>query len=135
MKRISTILTIVLFAITSAWSQENMLTISGGWAFSNLEEAEVDATGFRINGIYEFNPNEGKFSHGISFGYIGTSADSSGIQGAEFNLNNWPIYYAPKVMFGSGKFKAFVRGALGIHFSSYKRTGGAYEIKSNDTGF
>ena len=135
MKRISTILTIVLFAITSAWSQENIVTITGGYAFANLEDAEVDASGWRINAIYEYNPNEGKLSHGVAFGYIGTSADSAGASGAEYKMNNWPIYYAPKVMFGSGKVKAFARGALGLHFSSYKRIGAGAEFKANDTGF
>ena len=135
MKRISTILTIVLFAITSAWSQENMLTISGGWAFANLEEADVNTSGYRINGLYEFNPNEGKFSHGFSIGYIGTTSDSAGVAGVEYKLNTWPIYYAPKLIFGSGKFKPFVKGALGMHFSGYKRVSDVGEISTNDTGF
>lgn len=135
MKRISTILTIVLLASTGVWAQENILTITGGYAFANLEEAEVDASGYRINATYEFNANEGKFSHGLSIGYISASADSAGAQGAEYKMNTWPIYYAPRLMFGSGKVRAFVKGALGMHLSGYKRTGVGAEISTNDTGF
>ena len=135
MKRISIILTIGLLASITGWSQENMLTISGGYAFANLADADVNANGFRVNGLYEFNPSEGKLSHGLSFGYIGTQADAEGIDGVVYDLNNWPLYYAPKYMFGSGKFKPYVKGAMGLHFSGYKRTGDAGEIKSKDTGF
>ena len=135
MKRTVIFLGLLAFAVITAWSQENMATISGGYAFANMEGTDTDASGFRVNGVYEFNPNGGMLSHGISFGYIGTSADSTGVQGAEFNLNNWPIYYAPKLMFGKGKFKFYVKGALGMHFSTYKRTAAAVETKTNDMGF
>ena len=135
MKRITTILSILLLASTGVWAQENVLIFTGGYAFANLEDAEVNGSGYRINGTYEFNPGEGKFSHGLSIGYISTSADSAGAQGAEYKMNNWPIYYAPKLTLGSGKVRAFVKGALGMHFSGYKRTGVGGEISTNDTGF
>lgn len=136
MKRISTILIIVFITSATAWAQENMLTITGGYAWASLEESDTKPTGFRINGIYEFNPSEGNFSHGLSIGYIGTKSDSAGVSGVEYKLNNWPIYYAPKIMFGKGdKIKAFARGALGMHFSGYKRTTELLTISTNDTGF
>jgi len=135
MKRTLFILSLVFLAGTVAWSQESLVTLSGGYAWSNMEEAESNATGYRINGLYEFNPNEGMVAHGISFGYIHTSAESSVTDGVEYKLNNWPIYYAPKVMFGKGKLNAFLKGALGLHFSGYKRVGGATELDTNDTGF
>lgn len=135
MKRTMIFLSLLSMAVICGWSQENLVTISGGYAFANMEGTDTNPSGFRVNGLYEFNPNEGMLSHGISFGYIGTKADSTGAQGAEFNLNNWPIYYAPKVMFGKGKAKFYVKGALGMHFSTYKRTGGVSEIKTNDMGF
>ena len=136
MKRILIITFLLSLMLNAAWSQENMLTLTGGYAWASLEESDSSPTGFRINGIYEFNPNEGNFSHGLSIGYIGTKSDSAGVTGVEYKLNNWPIYYAPKVMFGNGdKFKAFVRGALGMHFSGYKRTTNLLEVSSNDSGF
>ena len=58
-----------------AFSQENMVTLSGGYSFANIEDTDVKGTGYRINGLYELNPMEGKFAHGISFGYIGLKAD------------------------------------------------------------
>ena len=44
-------------------------------------------------------------------------------------------FYAPKVMFGKDKFKAFIKGAAGIHISKYKRTGYIGELSTNDMGF
>ena len=135
MKRTIIFLGLLTFVVLTGWTQENMATITGGYAFANMEGTDTNASGFRVNGVYEFNPNGGKLSHGLSIGYIGTSADSTGIQGAEFKLNSWPIYYAPKLMFGKGKFKFYVKGALGIHFSSYKRIAEATETTTTDMGF
>ena len=126
----------ILSISCTAWSQETLLTLTGGYAWANFEDTDAKASGWRINGLYEFNPSEGKFSHGFSIGYISTKSDSAGVQGVEYKLNTLPMYYAPKVMFGSGKVKAFVKGALGAHLSYYKRTGGSGgEIKTNDAGF
>lgn len=128
----------LIFGTFSLFSQESMVTLSGGYAFANIEEVETGSSGFRINGLYEFNPNGGKIAHGLSFGYIGTSATATinSNETADYQLNSWPIYYAPKFMFGGEKFKGFVKGALGIHFSGYKRTGVAGgELDTNDTGF
>ena len=135
MKRSIFFISMILFAVTAATAQENLASIYGGYAFANIEGTDTNASGYRISGLYEFNPNEGILSHGLAFGYIGTTADSTGAQGAEFKLNTWPIYYAPKVMLGKGKVKFFVRGALGIHFSSYKRVAEATETSVNDMGF
>ncbi len=134
MKRTIIFLGLLTFAVLTGWSQENMVTISGGYAFANMEEADENATGFRINGLYEYNPHEGMLSHGLSFGYISTSAESSSALGTEYKLTNWPIYYAPKLMFGKGKFKFYVKGALGMHISTYKRTA-VVETKTSDIGF
>ena len=135
MKRTTILLSLLFLAAMTGWSQENMVTITGGYAFTNVQDTDTPANGYRINGIYEFNPTSGVFSHGISFGYIHTKADSTGVKGAEFKLNNFPIYYAPKVILGKGKVKFFVRGALGMHFSSYKRISDATETKTADVGF
>jgi len=135
MNRITTIIFIAFLVSSVSWAQNKNLIITGGYAWANLEEADVSATGFRINATYELTPNSGKLSHGLSIGYIGTSAESDGVFGAEYNLNNWPLYYAPKFTFGNGKAKAFVKGALGMHFSNYKRTVEASEVTTTDGGF
>jgi hypothetical protein len=115
-----------------------MVTLSGGYSWANLDEIDAKATGFRINGLFEYNPNEGKVAHGVSVGYIGLNAtdDSfSSIEAVKYKLTNWPVYYAPKVIFGKDKFKAFIKGAVGIHISKYKRTGYLGELSSSDMGF
>lgn len=135
MKRILLLL-FVASAFTFTWAQENLITLSGGYAFANFEETESSATGFRINGLYEFVPMGGKMSHGISFGYIGTTAiTGSGSFTTTYELNTWPIYYAPKYTFGKNAFRAFLKGAIGMHYSGYNRIGTIIESSSYDVGF
>ena len=135
MKRILLLLFIVSVC-TFTYAQENMITVSGGYAFANLEDVDANATGWRINGLYEFVPQAGKVSHGLSFGYIGTSATGgTGENTTEYDLHTWPIYYAPKYTFGKNKFNAFVKGALGMHYSGYDRTGSVTEAGTFDMGF
>lgn len=126
----------------AANAQENAFSINGGWAWANLEASDSDASGWRISGVYEFIPNGGKISHGLSFGYIGTSADdvrdseSGEDKSGDVKLNSWPIYYQPKVIFGEGKAQFFIKGALGMHFSGYDVTfesGGGFD--TSDAGF
>ena len=131
-------MTLALFAITSAWAQEHIGSVNGGYVFTNLQRTDINASGWRIDGRYEFNPNNEILSHGLVVGYLSTTATGDTIgQEVDYKLNNWPIYYAPKVMFGKNKIKAFVKGALGIHFSGYERRAGttAAEVITNDTGF
>jgi len=124
-----------LISVT-AWSQENRFTLSGGFAFANLEDIDADATGFRINGLYEYNPGGGKLAHGFSIGYIGTNATETGTRGnSDYKINSWPIYYAPKLMLGNGSAQGFIKGALGMQFSGLKRTGSLGELSDNDFGF
>jgi len=126
----------VLFLLTAAlvaYSQENMVTLSGGYAFANIEEADADGTGWRINGLYEFNPSGSKFAHGFSIGYVSLSGE--GALDTQYDIGTWPVYYAPKFLLGEGKLKGFVKGALGWQFSNISRTGTALEADANDSGF
>ena len=134
MKRNILIAFLVLCSV-QVFSQQNMFTVSGGYSFSNIEDTDIKGTGFRINGSFEFNPMEGKFAHGLSFGYIGLKAEETIGQGTQsYAINSFPIYYAPKVMFGSDKVKAFVKGALGMQFAGLKREG-IISLSDNDFGF
>jgi hypothetical protein len=120
---------------TIAAAQENMLTIGGGYSFANIQDTDLGSTGWRINLLFDFNPGGGNIAHGLSIGYINTTAEDLGAQSAEYKLTSTPIYYAPKMMFGKEKLKAFVKGALGMHFSSFKRTGSLGELSSSGGGF
>lgn len=133
MKKNILISVLILLSIR-AFSQENMVTISGGYAFANIEDSDDKGTGWRINGLYEFNKAGGMFAHGVSFGYISLSAtDGVGLQTIETKINSFPIYYAPKLMFGSDKVKAFVKGAIGMQIAHLKREG-AISLTDNDIG-
>jgi hypothetical protein len=118
------LITLFLVAALNAFSQQNMFTIGGGYSFATIEDTDIKGTGFRINGLYEFNPNEGKLAHGFSFGYIGLKAEETvGQVVQEYTINSFPIYYAPKVMFGGEKAKLFVKGALGMQYAGLKKEG------------
>jgi Outer membrane protein beta-barrel domain len=132
----SKILIMGLLVLTmKALPQENLVTISGGYSFANIEDAEDNGTGWRINGLYEFNPNGGIFAHGISVGYIHlTAIDGTGTLETTSKVNSFPLYYAPKVMFGNEKIKVFIKGALGTQIALLKREG-LTEISDHDFGF
>jgi hypothetical protein len=126
-----------LFLLTlQTWSQENAVTLSGGYSFATIEDTDIKGTGYRINGLYEFAPMDGMFAHGVSLGYISLSAEETLLaQTVTYKINSFPLYYAPKVMFGSDKFKVFIKGALGMQVAWFKREGTAAEISDNDFGF
>ena len=129
----------LIFIGVFIWAQENSITLSGGYAFGNIESVDEGTTGWRINGLYEFTPNEGNLSHGFSFGYISTSVTVEETPNSESELKSghFPLYYAPKYSFGkSESFRPFVKGALGMHFSSYEYSFPlAAEINTGDMGF
>jgi opacity protein-like surface antigen len=135
MKR-TVIILLVIFCSFKLQAQESNFALSGGYVFTNIEEVDQQATGFRINGLYEFNPMEGMLAHGISVGYLRTTASNTvNSQTTKYTFSNFPIYYAPKVMFGSESFKGFIKGALGFHYSGYKRTGEVTTFDTWDFGF
>lgn len=126
----------VLFISVSSWAQENSLTLSGGYVFTNIEESDINASGFRINALFDFNPQQGMFSHGFSMGYIHTTASkTTNAQTTDYRMINLPAYYAPRLTFGKQSFKVYIKGALGVHFSNYKRTASHTEITDWDAGF
>ncbi len=135
MKKIITVLVFAMLA-SVAYSQENRVTLSGGYVMANIEDMDENGTGFRINGLYEYNPGSGKWAHGFSFGYIGLSAETTqSLQTVNMDINTWPLYYAPKYLFGGDSFKGFIKGAIGWQISSFERTATVTTISDNDTGF
>jgi hypothetical protein len=134
MKKNIIITCMILFAM-QAYSQENIITLSSGYSFANVEDSEAKGTGWRINGLYEFNPTGGMFAHGITLGYLHlSSTDGIGLQETVSTINSIPVYYAPKVMFGGNKLKGFVKGAIGTQYASLKREGNV-ELSDFDFGF
>jgi len=130
-----TLFLILALSVQVVFSQESAVTLSGGYAFATINDYDDPATGWRINGSYEFNPNEGILAHGIVFGFASISAtkqDNS--RDLKTTVSTVPVYYAPKVMFGSDKAKLFVKGAIGMQFASLKREG-AVTFTDNDAGF
>jgi hypothetical protein len=142
MKKIILIATLILM-VYAAFSQQNLITVSGGYSFAKIDAGElvssdvtVKATGWRINGLYEFNPNEGKVAYGFSMGYISLSgSDDSGLDTAEYKVSTIPIYFAPKFIFGNETIKGFIKGALGVQSARLERTGVAGSIEASDFGF
>jgi hypothetical protein len=129
------LISLMILLSMKALSQENIVTLSGGYSFATIEDTDIKGTGFRINGLYELNPNGGMFAHGVSFGYIGLSASEGvGSQTINYTINSFPLYYAPKVMFGNEKIKAFIKGVLGMQFASLKKEG-LVSLSDNDFGF
>jgi|WetSurSiteA1Bulk_404760.scaffolds.fasta_scaffold13897_2 hypothetical protein len=130
MKRNIFITFLVLLSL-KALSQESMVTLSGGYSFANIEKSDVRATGWRINGLYEFMPVGTYVAHGFSFGFITLSATADNTKSTVTSL---PVYYAPKLIFGSEKIKGFIKGALGTQFAWIKREG-FVTLSDNDFGF
>jgi hypothetical protein len=139
------ILSISAFMLMALWgiSQQNMITVSGGYSFANLEASEimeddgkVKTTGWRINGLYEFNPAEGKWAYGFSVGYINlTGNDGSGLDTVDFKVSTVPYYFAPKYIFGKNDIKGYVKGVLGMQSSRLERTGALGTVEASDFGF
>lgn len=135
MKKTVILLVFSLFS-TLAYSQDKMITLSGGYVFANVEDSDAQGTGFRINGLYEYNPAGGNWAHGFSVGYISMSAEGTeSLQETQYDFSTWPMYYAPKYLFGSEKLKGFIKGAIGWQFSSLERTTALTIITDKDTGF
>lgn len=142
MKRILITITIVCIAMIG-FSQSNMVNLSGGWAFANVDDSEyfaedpnIKANGWRINGTYDFNNDGGPWAYGISIGYISVSASYSGTTDtADYKVSSMPFYFAPKYLFGSDKFRGFVKLAIGGQSANFERKGQSSTITGNDFGF
>lgn len=135
MKKILLMTTLTFFSLSS-WSQENGITLSGGYSFAKVSDTEINATGWRINGAYEFQPLGGNFAHGLSVGYVKISGEKTDAAfTTNYDIGAWPIYYAPKLLFGNETVKGFVKGAIGWQFSHLERAGTIATIEDNDAGF
>jgi opacity protein-like surface antigen len=138
MKRTQLLLASLILAsfATTAQAQENALTFSGGYAFANVEDSDTSVDGWRINLLYELLYKGSPLAHGLSVGYIDTSGEySSALQTSKYAIWTVPVYYAPKYSFGGERVKGFLKGAIGVQFSGYTRTGTLAKVDTNDWGF
>lgn len=135
MKKLYLSLVTFLLSLT-LFAQENNLILSGGYSFAKIEDSDLTTPGWRINGLYEFNPAGGPWAFGLSIGYIGLNGttDVAGAGSLEYTIGTVPIYFAPKFMFGSDKVKGFIKGAIGSQNSHLQRAG-LLEIEDSDWGF
>lgn len=142
MKKISITLILAFFTIV-AFSQKHAVIINGGYSWANVEASEikeddpnVKGSGWRINGEYAWNPNEGKFAYGIALGYISVSASYDDVTGpVDVKIGTFPMYFAPRYIFGSEKLQGFIKAVLGFHTSNYERKGTGGTLTGNDSGF
>ena len=120
---------------SSAAAKDKFMTISYGDISTDIEDTDTDASGWRLNLSFEHGARNGNVLHGFAIGYIDSSADvTTAAQTSSYKLESLPIYYAPKLLFGKSAFKGLLKGAIGIHFSDYERTGALGSVESQDTG-
>jgi hypothetical protein len=132
MKKIGLILFLVVVS-AKMFSQENMVSLTGGYAFANIDNSDSKGTGWTIKGLYEYNPQGGMIAHGFAVGYIGLTSEKIILQQSiKSTVNSFPIYYAPKIIFGKDKFKFFIKGAIGMQIAGLKMEG---SISGSDTDF
>ncbi len=139
MRRLSIITSTTLLLLSfTVFGQENLITLQGGYAFTNIEETDENTSGWRIGLSYEFNPFQGAWAHGAVGSYITTETDdtdpSDGLE-KNYKINTWPFYYAPKFLFGGETFKGYLKGALGMQFSKFKKTGPILILEDRSFGF
>lgn len=123
----------LFFMTVTAWSQQNAITLSGGYCFTDIEDTEISGSGWRANFLYEYRyPTGGKWAQGLSIGYVNITASDSI---SDYTISSLPVYYAPKFYFGQNKLNGYIKGALGFHSSKLERTGIAIAVEANDFGF
>jgi opacity protein-like surface antigen len=135
MRKSAIFLFILALSSTTLLAQENSITISGGYAFSNLEDTDASADGYRINASYEFLPIGHKVSHGLAMGYVSTSAEGGeGPSHSTYDISTVPFYYSPKLYFGKSNLKGYAKALIGIHYTWFTRTALLTEVTENDMG-
>lgn len=144
MKQLFITLALVSIAFIGV-SQNNMVSLSGGWVWVNIDDSEyftedpnIKGSGWRINGTYDYNPNGGNVAYGFTVGYISASAsytDNTDEETTDYSITSIPFYFAPKFMFGSDRVKGFVKLALGAQSATMKKTGAGADLTVSDFGF
>lgn len=136
MKRHILIIVILAFISISLYSQENAISLSGGYTFANIDDSDATADGWRINGLYEYIPTGGPWAYGFSIGYMSLSRDKgTNTDTISYKISTVPIYFAPKYVMGKGKFKGYIKAVLGMQSSKIEREGSVLILEDSDLGF
>jgi opacity protein-like surface antigen len=135
MKKSAIFLVFLTISSITLLAQENSITLGAGYAFSNVEDTDATAEGFRINLSYDFLPIGHKVSHGLNLGYVNTTSEGGeGLLFKSYDISTMPFYYAPKLFFGKSNFKGYVKVLIGIHYTWFTRTAPLTEVTENDMG-
>lgn len=127
------------FGFLYSTAQTKSLGLQVGYVTANVRDSDTRANGYRLNLLYEIQPASGSVVHSFSLGFFNAKADVveySGGQPLDYNysITTWPFYYAPKFLIGKGSFQGFVKGALGMQFSTLKLTSPTDVFTSTDAG-
>ncbi|EOZ96351.1 hypothetical protein A33Q_2472 [Indibacter alkaliphilus LW1] len=135
MKKIILFLLVSLTCL-SLQAQETKMSLGGGYAFGKGQQSKEQGTGYRVNGAYEVHPYRSMVSHGFTLSYINTEADFRRNE-TDFlqEITHIPFTYTPKLMFSEEDSKAYLKGALGLHYSMSNVTGPSSVRKENGFGF
>jgi hypothetical protein len=117
-------------------AKQEAFVISYGDVTTDVEDADIEATGWRIDLLFEAHQNSGNSVNGLGIGYIETTAEQTiASQTSQYELKSLPIYYEGKMLFGDKAFKGLLKGALGAHYSEYERSGTLGSVSTDDFGF
>jgi hypothetical protein len=125
------LLLVFLVPVSFLFAQQSRVQFGGGYVFANIEDANSNGSGWRINGNYEYQPAGGWVAYGITASYVSIVANNNG---NEYTVNTVPIYFTPRFFFGEGNFKPYLKGVLGFQFSDIKREGTLATFTGNDAG-
>jgi hypothetical protein len=129
MKKI--ILGFILLLPLALNAQVNSLTVGGGYVFTNIEDTDVNGSGYRINLQYDYQPIGSAVSYGLHFGYVNVMGSSTN---TNYTVSTLPIAFVPKFYFGEGDLRAFLKGVIGVQFSDIERAGTAATLSAKDSG-
>lgn len=119
-------------ALVCTYGQDNRISLTGGYSFAIIKDVDTHGSGWNIRGVYEFNRVGDNLAHGISLGAIHFTAAS---EERSSEVTTWPVCYDPKLFFGSGSFRGFVKIAVGLHTTRVKTEGPALTVDDMDFGF
>jgi hypothetical protein len=123
---------LLLLAATGTYGQDNRISLTGGYSFALIKDVDTRGNGWNIRGLYEFNRVGDNLAHGISIGVTHFTASS---EDRSSEVTTWPVCYAPKLFFGSGSFRGFIKIAVGLHTTRVVTEGPALAVDDMDFGF
>ncbi|MCC6410362.1 MAG: outer membrane beta-barrel protein [Saprospiraceae bacterium] len=137
-------LSFLLLSVSIFAQKQQIFTVSGGYSWANVfasnydvtADYDITGTGWRINGLYELNPNEGPMAWGLALGYISVSGEYTNMDTTTtVTVGTIPVYLAPKYMFGQNNLKGFVKAMAGMQFANIEYDGPKGNLTSDDFGF